>query len=203
MLNFTYPLQYPATSPRTPRPQIRQARFSDKPLRAIITDLALELKRLKARDVIVTSNLIHNGGHFDETAFSQNRISDRGVAIYFTLFGTPKTLACDKWNRVGDNLWAIYRHIEATRGLMRWGVANVEQAFAGYNALPFTTESQGCYEILGISINATENEIQRAFRAKAKACHPDVGGTNAEMSALNAAYGQAMENLRINERGVQ
>jgi hypothetical protein len=61
---------------------------------------------------------------------------DAGVAFYFRLNGKPIVLACDKWDRVADNITAIAKHIEAMRGMDRWGVGNKAQAFAGYEALP-------------------------------------------------------------------
>lgn len=48
------------------------------------------------------------------------------------------------------------------------------------------------HEILGVSRSATQEEIKRAFRQKAKTCHPDVRPdkiqAEKEFKALNAAY---------------
>ena len=63
-------------------------------------------------------------------------LKDPGVAVYFTIKEKPVSLACDKWVHVEDNIWAIAKHIEALRGQERWGVGSIEQAFAGYTALP-------------------------------------------------------------------
>lgn len=46
---------------------------------------------------------------------------------------------------------------------------------------------EDAYLILGVSRDATENEIRRAWRQKARAAHPDVGGTTEEMLRLNEA----------------
>lgn len=45
-----------------------------------------------------------------------------------------------------------------------------------------------CYRILGISPSSTWEEIERAYRAKAKVHHPDHGGDEDAMRALNEAY---------------
>lgn len=42
------------------------------------------------------------------------------------------------------------------------------------------------YETLGITKNATKGEIKRAYRKKAKECHPDIGGEGFE--EVNKAY---------------
>jgi DnaJ-class molecular chaperone len=47
------------------------------------------------------------------------------------------------------------------------------------------------YEILGIGINASEDEIRSAYREKAKAAHPDIpgnAGKEEEMKLINEAY---------------
>ena len=52
--------------------------------------------------------------------------ADPGVAVYFELDGKTIVLACDKWNRVADNIYAIAKHVDALRGQDRWGVGTVE-----------------------------------------------------------------------------
>lgn len=44
------------------------------------------------------------------------------------------------------------------------------------------------FRLLGLSPSATWEEIERAYRAKAKIHHPDRGGDGDAMRALNEAY---------------
>jgi DnaJ-domain-containing protein 1 len=45
------------------------------------------------------------------------------------------------------------------------------------------------YTVLGLARTATADEIKDAFRAKAKACHPDTSAHDGEtMAQLNSAY---------------
>jgi len=44
------------------------------------------------------------------------------------------------------------------------------------------------FKILGVEQNATKEEIDRAFKKKARKVHPDLGGSNEDMIKVNAAY---------------
>lgn len=44
------------------------------------------------------------------------------------------------------------------------------------------------YKILGVDINATWEDIEKAYKVKAAEHHPDKGGDNMEMVKINAAY---------------
>jgi DnaJ-class molecular chaperone len=45
-----------------------------------------------------------------------------------------------------------------------------------------------CYRMLGISPSSTWDEIEKAYKRKAKLHHPDRGGDEDMMRALNEAY---------------
>lgn len=45
-----------------------------------------------------------------------------------------------------------------------------------------------CYRLLGISRSSSWEEIERAYRTKAKIHHPDHGGDEDTMRTLNEAY---------------
>ncbi|CAD7941602.1 unnamed protein product [Amoebophrya sp. A120] len=48
------------------------------------------------------------------------------------------------------------------------------------------------YAILGVDINATDEEIKKAYRQTAMYCHPDKGGDKADFQELNNAYEKIM-----------
>ena len=58
-------------------------------------------------------------------------------------------------------------------------------------------DDQAAAAFLGISLEATKQEITRAFRARAKVLHPDISGSDEAFVALRAAFellhGQAPE----------
>jgi molecular chaperone DnaJ len=48
--------------------------------------------------------------------------------------------------------------------------------------------SKNLYEILGIDRNATQDDIKKAYKKKARETHPDVGGSEEEFKLVNEAY---------------
>jgi hypothetical protein len=80
-------------------------------------------------------------------------------------------------------LWPVLR-----RTLTRW----VSEAVFGRQGAaappPSRTDVELCYRLLGLSPSASWAEIQSAYRRKAKVHHPDHGGDEDAMRALNEAY---------------
>lgn len=188
-----YPLQWPSGWPRAT--QRKSAPFGQKgssgrvelTVAAARERLAGELDLLKAGLPILSTNIeLRIDG---QPRSGQPEPRDPGAAVYFQLDRQPTVLACDKWDRVADNIAALAKHIEALRGIDRWGVGTAKQAFAGYQALPAPEQ---WWQVLGISERASRAEIEAAFRAKAKVAHPDHGGSHAAMARLNAAREQGI-----------
>lgn len=192
------PLTWPGGWPRT-RPSHRQhARFSDRrsnryssevSIHVAIRRLMNEVEKLpNARQEILSTNM---PTRLDGLPYSNRQEpDDPGAALYFVLNGKPRALACDKWRRTADNIVAIAKHIEALRGIDRWGVGTTDRAFAGYAALPPTAEEW--WLILGVGPDASEIEIEAAYRRLAKEAHPDHGGDADLMSRLNVARQAAL-----------
>lgn len=58
----------------------------------------------------------------------------------------------------------------------------------GGDRAPASGDLDVCYRIMGVSASAPWEEIERAYRRKAKRHHPDHGGDEDAMRALNEAY---------------
>jgi molecular chaperone DnaJ len=50
------------------------------------------------------------------------------------------------------------------------------------------------YQILGVSEDASQDEIKKAFRTKSKESHPDRGGNEEEFKKINEAYSTLSDN---------
>lgn len=205
-----YPLTWPSGWTRTPAHQRRAAAFSKKVDTAGyngstykrterlsvgdgLTRLMGELSRLGARSVVVSSNLRLRTDGLPYAAQAK-QLDDPGVAVYFTLKGAPRALACDKWTSAAENMAAIAGHIAAVRMQDRYGVGTLEQAFAGYAALP--PAAAEWWLVLDVPRDADRDQVDRAFKVKARLAHPDTGGSHDAMATVNAAREAAYEAFR-------
>jgi len=190
-----FPLTWPAgwTRKTGGRERARFGRGSGANLTAARNLLFAELGRLKVRGILISSNLPLR---LDGLPRGDAREpGDSGVAIYFRLKGEPRVLACDKWDRVADNIMAIAKHVEAVRGQVRWGVGSLEQAFGGYKALPAMEAIKPWWEVLGIPEGAGVDAVERARNSLLMRHHPDKGGSHARAAEINAAADQANREL--------
>ena len=182
-----YPLSWPVHVPRTRLPRV--SAFGKHTIGDARDVLLRELKLLGAGRVVISSNLRLRLDGLPISAQAQPH--DVGVAVYFRLGDADICLPCDRWNKVEHNLWAVASDIEAQRGRRRWGVGSVEQAFAGYAALPAST-AENCWEVLLIRPHSPPDVILRAYRELALTRHPDRGGSHEQMTALNRARTEAL-----------
>lgn len=158
--------------------------------------LERELEALGAKDIVLSTNHELNLRGIPRGDRSP---ADPGAAVYFKLRGKDAALACDKWNRLADNIGALAKHIEAMRGMNRWGVGTVEQLFTGYTMLPAPEQ---WWNVLGVPRNATKGRAFNAYRDKAREAHPDQGGSDAAMARVNAAWEAAKAEFELERRAL-
>jgi hypothetical protein len=56
--------------------------------------------------------------------------------------------------------------------------------------------TEDAYAVLGLAPGASAGEVKRAYRDRAKECHPDAGGSSADFRRLQEAYEEALEAQR-------
>lgn len=194
-----YPLSYPMGWQRTPRSKITRSRFGDSrrppTVAHAIQTLQRELRLLAARDVVISTNLRLR---LDGLPYGSIREpEDTGAAIYFKLNGNPRVLACDRWLTVGENIYAIARHIDAVRAQSRWGVGTLDQAFTGYAQLEAETgvDWRSALGLAGAE-NADDINFKYRFLVKKLGAHPDAGAESAdEFHRLTRARDAALKEL--------
>lgn len=205
-----YPLQWPNAKPRTPNGSRQFGRFvtrreragrgykSNEPvtLSEAIKRLQDELDRLGAADFILSTNValrldgLPRGG--------QSAPADPGACVYFKLKGKAHALPCDRFTKVEQNIAAIAAHIEATRAIERYGVADMGELFR-FAALPAPGQdtARGWRTVLGFDEGDRPSAalIEKAYRKAASMSHPDKGGSDARMAEVNTARDQAMREV--------
>lgn len=182
-----YPLQWPIGKPRKQSPE--RSRFGARSIDVATNILRKEMGRMGVRDLVLSTNLrLRNDGY---PYSNQAQPRDQGVAVYFTYKKQPMCFACDRWDKIQDNIYAVAMTIDALRGIERWGSGEmVQQAFTGFTALP---APKNPWDILELGPNATEEEIDASFREKARFMHPDAGGSAQAFQELNEARRRAKE----------
>jgi hypothetical protein len=193
-IQMMFPLTWAAGRPRTRANARRRALWRSSGREITLTE---DRKRLREQtsamtrpgqswrvtNMVLSTNIRFTASGARDKNVSRRDPDDPGVAFYFDLERRPHVLACDRWDTVQDNIAAIAAHIEALRGQERWGVADLQQAFAGHVALPAPEQ---WWQILGVTSRATSAEIDAAWREKMRSAHPDAGG-DAAASRLNQA----------------
>lgn len=180
-----YPLTWPSGWPRARSPE--RSRF-DVTLGAARDGLVGQIRLMGGTHIVLSTNLrVRNDGL---PLAKQGQPIDKGVAVYFLRRGRQMVFACDRWDKVEDNIRAIEKTIEAMRGIERWGASEMmERAFQAFEALP---APKSPWDVLGVRQGAKPDEINAAYRAKARSAHPDAGGSEAAMSELNRARDEAL-----------
>ena len=186
-----YPLAWPAHKLRTHHWKIERSGFDRRRSFATVRDeLVREIERLGGRSLIISTNIPLRQDGLPYATFS--KIKDFGVAVYFKRDGKDMAFACDRWDRIEDNMHAITKTIDALRGVARWGTGDMMQAaFTGFTALPapiVASMARHWTDVLDLPGNATADDIAATFRRLASKHHPDRhGGDAAAMTELNAA----------------
>jgi hypothetical protein len=161
---------------------------------AAIQRLEQQLDLLGARNPTLSTNV---SLRLDGRPRSDEEPRDPGAAVYFSFKGKATVFACDRYTRVADNIAAIAAHIDALRRIDRYGVGSLEQALAGYKALPADSAADW-RAVFGFPADSrpTIDQVEDAFYAMAKERHPDKGGTEEGMQQINRAREFAYAELK-------
>lgn len=193
MITEASPLQWPNGWSRTENPN--RSRFDNPSIAQASDKITNEMRLFGGSDLIISSDLRLKK---DGMPYSNQRTpEDQGVAVYFIWDNVQKVIACDSFDKIGCNLWAIAKTIEAMRGIDRWGCSEIiNKAFTGFTALPENASEsnyQSWWEILKFPKDANEKEIKAAYRILSKRFHPDIIGHSEIFLKVKNAY----ENSRL------
>ncbi|MFA7256956.1 MAG: hypothetical protein WC047_05220 [Kiritimatiellales bacterium] len=198
-----FPLQWPAGWPRTPWHKRIDGRrrwsSQGKPwtFDAVRKDLASELDRLSAANVVLSTNYELRLDGMPRAG--QRPPDDVGIAVYFTYKGRQVAMARDAFNRAEENIRSLTLALRAMRAIEEHGGSlMMDRAFEGFMAIASSSAKRSWREILGFAPDTKPDNaaIEAAYRSKAKTAHPDTGGSTDAMAELNAARSAAMQEGR-------
>jgi len=183
-----FPLCWPEGRPRTAPHQRRHARFKTS-FAVARSNLIREIKLLGGGSMIFSSDIPRRQDGLPY-ADAKPKSGDPGIACYFTRNKKQLCFACDCYLTVDDNMHAIALTIQALRGIARWGTGDMmEAAFRGFTALPERSGSSW-WETLGVTVNASADQVKHAYRILVKKHHPDGGGDAELFRRVQEAYQQ-------------
>lgn len=186
-----FPLQWPSGFSRKNGKE--RARFKNPTIYKATEKIREEVRRLGGNSVIISTNLkLKNDGL---PYSSQRPPEDSGVAVYFSYKKSQRVIACDQYNKIESNLWAIGLSIQAMRSMTRYGCSDMlERMFTGFTALPESTEPTTWWKVLGVAKGSHPLDVQEKYKKLAKMFHPDKPGGSAEiMTQINKAYQEFKE----------
>jgi hypothetical protein len=199
VIRWEAPLRWPSGAPQTAKPV--SSRFAEHSLYDSSSELEAELRRFNVTDAVISADvaLKRNGMPYANPP----KGCELGAAVYFTRGGDQQVLAIDRYDYLPDNVWALARTIAALRQIERDGGPEIlSQALGAFKALPgpgSEIERSGTWwaEVLGLQpYNCFVEDIEAAFREKAKTAHPDHGGSVEEFQRLVDAKFAALEGKR-------
>lgn len=190
-----YPLHWPIGWKRVKYPE--RSRFGSYGRNPSVANsiwrVQKEIRMLGGSGLIISTNvqLRQDGLPYS----NRNEPEDRGIAVYFKWNDQDIVIACDTYDLVGCNLWAVAKTVEAMRGIDRWGCSDLlNRAFTGFKALPEQSSKpkRQWWEILDIDMEAPFHVIKTQYKSKAKFNHPDMPTGNKErFQEINEAYEEA------------
>ena len=184
------PLQWPPgwtrTEHRTP------SRFK-APVSKALSLLTEELRRLGGTGVVISTNLpLKSDG-----TFRQDRDPvDPGAAVYFRRDDKDVVFACDQFDMVRENLYAIAKTIEAMRAIERYGASELmNRAFSGFLGLPaVASQGEDCWQVLGLAPMSSVAAVKAVHHSLVRKLHA-AGAADVEFTRINVARDEALRAL--------
>lgn len=187
-----YPLQFPVGRAREQNPE--RSKFKPGSIFEEAQSIFKQIELMGGTEIIISSNMQYRA---DGLPYSRQNVPDTGVAVYFKHNGEEQCIPCDSWITLEENMRAIWKTIEAMRGIERWGgKALMNAAFSGFKALPSSTiitappdrQHRDWWVVLGVDRYADAPTIKQAYRRAQGTAHPDAGGSEYDFQEVQAAY---------------
>jgi hypothetical protein len=193
-----YPLAWPDTKPRTPLQRREAERYAVRSFADAIAGIEAEVRRwAKGSARIINWELTSN-----ISGRARQDPDDPGAAFWFELAAGDATigadlcvLACDRFQRVAQNIRAISLTLERLRLVDELGSYSLVAAVSGAKALPppaSAARERAWYLVLAVAPAAPLAVAEASYRALAKAA----GEGSPRLVELNRAIAEARKELK-------
>lgn len=184
MSDLDWPVGFERTNPSE---RTRNNNY-DVTLARSFDDLEAELKRLGVDDYRYEFDARQRKR--DNRPYARANPDDPSFVLKWTMDGEQYAVACDRYSRLRDNVRTVGHYLREKRKMEGRPVATGESEFANARLPPADEDAVVAsgtvppHIVLGVDKDASDNEVQQAFREKAKTAHADTGGCNEEMKDL-------------------
>ncbi len=151
----------------------------------------LQAMGIERQDIVISTNVRTRLDGLPRSG--EREPTDPGAAVYWQDPNgkRKRCMAIDRYTKVADNLAAIAATLDAMRSIERHGGAEIlDRAFTGFVALPAPEQP---WQVLGVPMAASRDEIEQAYRRLAMTHHPDRGGEASAMARINSARDAMIE----------
>ncbi|SDL09935.1 DnaJ domain-containing protein [Natronorubrum texcoconense] len=185
---MNWPHQFPRTKPENREPNNR----FDTSLRQSIDDLEAELERVGADDWRLETTADHQKRN-PNYPYADANPDEPSAVVRWSMDGEQYAAACDAYTRLRDNIRSLYLYNREKRKMESRPVTTGESEFANARLPPaddpvVAEADEPPHVTLGVSPDATPDEIRQAYRREAKTAHPDKGGSEAAFRRVKRAY---------------
>jgi len=130
--------------------------------------------------------------------YANASFDDPGVVVRFRKDGADMAAACDRWDTPRDNAQDLYHYLHETRMQEQRGTVTGQSEFDKLR-LPsgdgdVIAADPPAHKVLGVAPDATEAEVRRAYRKRAKETHADQGGSSDAFKRVQRAKERLLDN---------
>ena len=135
--------------------------------------------------------------------YARSSFDDPGVVVRFNKDDEDMAAACDRWDNPRDNAQDLYHYLNETRKQKLRGTVTAESEYEKLR-LPSGDEDVEAadpppYAVLGVDRDASEEEIEKAFRERAKETHSDTGGDSEAFKSVKNARDALLTNKQTDQ----
>lgn len=120
------------------------------------------------------------------------------MALLVLLIGGKRhSFPSSSYDSLAGNLAAVAAHLNAVRGIERWGVGTVEQMMEGFKELPPKGDVPHWAEVLGVARWDTDEYVRMRWQELVLENHPDKGGNRERFDEIQQAWAEFKSARRL------